>query len=272
MHWFFFLSLISVIGLPVALLAMQEQRWFKKILFFHSPRYLRPISHKLKPINLYYNHLNEEKRKEFDWRVYYFLDSTSIEFKHFKPTQLMNYNAIRYLIASVATQMTLFLTEDCFDSIKRIIFYPDSYYSPITGKYHKGETNPAAGWIILSWESFRSGFYRSNDGINLLIHELAHALWLENKLFQYEIFPADAFDRYKVLALELLNENGADNNFLRRYAYKNEEEFFAVVVENFFERPHDFKKELPNLYTSVVDLFNHDPMSYLPGRNSVDFH
>ncbi|MEQ8424128.1 MAG: zinc-dependent peptidase [Cyclobacteriaceae bacterium] len=258
-----FLTLISIIALPVTIAAMQEQRWFKKLLFYHSPRYLRPISHKLKPINIYFNKLSTEKRKEFNWRAYYFLDTTSIEFRHFKTTQLINYNAVRYLIASVATQMTLFLTEDCFDAFNRIVIYPDQYYSPLTGKYHKGETNPAAGLIILSWESFKEGFLKAGDGINLLVHEFAHALWLENKVFDYQIFDKEAFAQYQAIANQFLSENQRENKFLRRYAYKNEEEFFAVVVENFFERPHEFKIALPNLYRSTVALFNQDPTEYV---------
>ncbi len=258
-----FLALISIIALPVTIVAMQEQRWFKKILFYHSPKYLRPISHKLKPINIYFNKLTVAKRQEFNWRAYYFLDTTRIEFYHFKATQLINYNAVRYLIASVATQMTLFLSEDCFDAFNKIIIYPDQYYSPLTGKYHKGETNPAAGLIILSWESFKSGFLNSNDGINLLIHEFAHALWLENKLYDYEIFSAKAFHQYELVSNKFLNEERDPTKFLRKYAYKNKEEFFAVAVENFFERPHIFKKELPILFGCMVSLFNQDPTKYV---------
>ncbi|HNP94404.1 MAG TPA: zinc-dependent peptidase [Cyclobacteriaceae bacterium] len=258
-----FLFFLSIIVLLVLFAATHEQRWFKKILFYYFPQYLRPISHKLKPINIYFNQLTPEKRKDFNWRAYYFLDTTSIEFRHFGPAQLINFNAVRYLIASVATQMTLFLTEDCFDAFNRIIFYPDTYYSPLTGKYHKGETNPGAGLIILSWESFKSGFQSENDGVNLLIHEFAHALWLENKLFDYEIFSDSAFRNYERIAGQYFSEFGEQSNFLRRYAYKNKEEFFAVVVENFFERPHEFKKELPNLYTSVAALFNQDPTMYV---------
>ncbi|HEY5691251.1 MAG TPA: zinc-dependent peptidase [Cyclobacteriaceae bacterium] len=258
-----FLMLISIIGLPLTFVALQEQRWFKKLLFYHSPKYLRPISHKLRPINIYFNKLSVEKRQEFNWRAYYFLDTTSIEFRHFKAAQLINFNAVRYLIASVATQMTLFLSEDCFDAFNRIIIYPDQYYSPLTGRYHKGETNPGAGLIILSWESFKEGFINPQDGVNLLVHELAHALWLENKLFEYEIFPARAFINYGHVAEQFLVQQHESTQFLRRYAFKNQEEFFAVAVENFFERPHIFKKELPVLFDCMVDLFRQDPTKFV---------
>lgn len=242
--------------------AMRQQRWFKKLLFYYFPFFLRPLSHKLKPINIYYKKLTKEERKRFAWRVYYFLDTTEIQFRGFSPSQLINYNAVRYLIASVATQMTLFLTEDCYDAFHKIIIYPDKYYSPFTKQYHKGETNPMAGYIVLSWTSFKSGFENEKDGINLLMHELAHALWLENKLFEYDIFDAETLRRYELIAHEVMTvmEEG-DTHFLRYYAFTNREEFFAVSVENFFERPAAFRQELPELYSILAQLLKQDPLS-----------
>jgi MtfA peptidase len=259
MHWLLFIALMAVVLIPIASVVVQEQRWFKKILFYYFPRYLRPVSHQLKPIDQYVNSLPPEQRKRFEWRVYYFLDSTHIEFRNFTPAQLINYNAVRYGIAAVATQMTLFLSDDCFNAFHRIIIYPKPYYSPITKQYHKGETNPAAGFIILTWESFSKGFEDRTDGINLLLHEFAHALWLENKLYTYDIFDPSSFDHYNQTAKMVMKEmDNVPEHFLRRYARVNEEEFFAVAVENFFERPDQFKNALPELYAAMVKLLKQD--------------
>lgn len=254
---------IFLAGFALAIFAaMREQRWFKKLLFYYFPYFLRPISHKLRPINIYHKKLSKEERKRFNWRVYYFLNTTEIHFRHFSPGQLINYNQVRYLIASVATQMSLFLTEDCFDAFNKIIIYPDQYYSPFTKQYHKGETNPAAGYIILSWKSFKSGFANGTDGVNLLMHELAHALWVENKLFDYDIFDPDALRQYELTVREIMQSAHDDEeHFLRRYAFTNKDEFFAVAVENFFERPEQFKTALPELYSILAILLNQDPLA-----------
>jgi hypothetical protein len=157
--------------------------------------------------------------------------------------------------------MTLFLTEDCFDAFHKIIIYPEKYYSPITRQYHKGETNPAAGYIVLSWTNFKSGFENPSDGINLLMHELAHALWLENKLYDYEIFDEDALQTYEATSTEIMHQVTDDeNHFLRKYAFTNKEEFFAVSVENFFERPAKFKTSLPELYQTLTTLLKQNPL------------
>lgn len=254
------LFVIALVLWAFILPAVRSQRWYKKILFYYFPRFLRPLSPRMKPINVYYKKLTPEERKRFEWRVFYFINTTDIEFRHFNVSKLINYNEVRYLIASIATQMSLFLTEDCFDAFAKIIIYPDQYYSPITGHYHKGETNPGAGYIVLSWTSLQTGFANKSDGINLLMHELAHALWLENELFEYDIFEAEALQNYKIIASKVMNEVTENNSgFLRSYAFTNKEEFFAVAVENFFERPEQFKSSLPELYFILAKLLRQDP-------------
>lgn len=266
-YWGILFALVIFIGI-FALPIIREQRWYKKLLFYYFPRFIVPLTPGLKPINVYYKTLTPEERKRFEWRVYYFITSTEISFRQFKSTQLINYNAARYLIASCATQLSLFLTEDCYDAFHKIIIYPDKYYSPITGHYHKGETNPAAGYIVLSWNSLNSGFANNSDGINLLMHELAHALWLENKIFDYQIFEAEALESYEVMAAvtQADMQSAEQEHFFRRYALANEEEFFAVAVENFFERPTQFKAALPDLYATLVNLFKQDPIKLYASR------
>lgn len=260
---FAFLLLMGFFLLPM----IKRQRWYKKLLFYYFPRFIVPLSPGLKPINVYYKALTPTERKRFEWRVYYFVTSTEVEFRLFKG-QIINQHAARYLIASCATQLSLFLPDNCYDAFHKIIIYPDAYYSPITGNYHKGETNPAAGYIILSWNALNSGFANNADGINLLMHELAHALWLENKLFNYRTFDFEALETYEVMAAVTTAEmlETQQGHFLRRYALTNEEEFFAVAVENFFERSVQFKATLPDLYATLVDLFKQDPIKLYASR------
>jgi Mlc titration factor MtfA (ptsG expression regulator) len=37
-------------------------------------------------------------------------------------------------------------------------------------------------------------------------------------------------------------------------------EFFSVAVENFFERPQEFKTILPELYSILAQLLRQDPI------------
>ena len=51
----------------------------------------------------------------------------------------------------------------------------------------------------------------------------------------------------------------AGRSLLRPYAATNETEFFAVAVENFFERPPALRRRHPELYRALSQFFNQDP-------------
>lgn len=49
--------------------------------------------------------------------------------------------------------------------------------------------------------------------------------------------------------------------FFREYAGTNTSEFLSVCVENFFEIPEAFEKELPEIYYHLCYLLNQDPLN-----------
>jgi Mlc titration factor MtfA (ptsG expression regulator) len=169
----------------------------------------------------------------------------------------------RVLIAAAAVQLTFGLKDVRLTHFSRILVYPNDYYSSITKRYHRGEVNPRFGVIVLSWQSFIDGYITPGDSVNVGLHEMAHALRLENILRsddhppyfdpalmkQFDDFGRD-FCRQSVINPE---------RFFRPYACTNIEEFFAVAVENFFERSTQFKREFPEIYFIMSRLLNQDP-------------
>ena len=64
---------------------------------------------------------------------------------------------------------------------------------------------------------------------------------------------------------EMANLQANQDHFFRKYAFDNMEEFFAVAVENFFERPTPFQQAQPRLYSILAELFKQDPVTlYAP--------
>jgi MtfA peptidase len=178
----------------------------------------------------------------------------------------------RVLIAASAVQLTFGLPDIYLAHFRRILVYRDDYYSSITKRYHKGEVNPMFGIIVLSWQSFIDGYIYPTDSRNLGLHEMAHALRLENVIRneEYHFFDEDllaVLDRFAVDYCGGMITRGED--FFREYACTNVHEFFAVAVENFFERSADFKREFPDLYNVLVRLLNQDPMMLLQGAGNT---
>ena len=173
-------------------------------------------------------------------------------------------------IASAASQLVLFLPNTSLTFFERIIVYPDFYNSKITHKVHKGEVNPGLRTIVFSWHGIADGLHRSDDGLNLLLHEFAHALWLEHKIMSHEyqvISPkwVAAFENYAIQEMPRLKNDS--EHFFRRYAFENMDEFFAVAVENFFERSEKFKAHQPELYRILVQIFKQDPTQFYASQS-----
>lgn len=176
--------------------------------------------------------------------------------------------AMKAIISCAASQLLLFLPgkKKGLTYFKRIIVYPDYYNSRITQRRHKGEVNPALQTIVFSWRGIAEGLKHDDDGINLLLHEFAHALWLEQKVAGYEVLDQQLLDEIERYAEnEMANLRADENHFFRKYAFDNIEEFFAVAVENFFERPKLFQQAQPKLYSILATLFKQNPATlYAP--------
>src|SRR5262249_55698342 len=84
----------------------------------------------------YYEKLSERERIRFVFRVRRF-----VRCKHFSGKEMEVTPEMKVLIASSAIQLTFGLENYFLDYFDRIIIFPDSYYSPITGLRHMGEAN-----------------------------------------------------------------------------------------------------------------------------------
>jgi MtfA peptidase len=136
--------------------------------------------------------------------------------------------------------------------------------------YHFGlsaipfEGHVSSTGIYLSWNNFERSFADYSDGNNLGLHEMAHALAYIN--FTARVGEDSHFKRrfkeFSKTGRKLFNEMQAGKmNMLGSYAATNYHEFWAVCIENFFERSELLKKELPGLYFEMVMLLRQDPTS-----------
>lgn len=203
-----------------------------------------------------FERMSDGDKRRFRARFNDFIDSTKFIFKAGVPTDKREFAKI--VIGLSAARLSLFLSKKAFDQYEKIVIYPESYYSTLGRAYHKGEVNPGMGFIVFSFEAIEQGLEK-REGVNLLYHELAHALWLEHKLFDYDVFKDKLLDQFEILAKQELQHAGEEgHHFFRAYGYTNLAEFFAVATENFFERPSEFKKAVPELYTALAKVFKQD--------------
>jgi MtfA peptidase len=220
--------------------------------------YYGPVFHRF--LNYKYKYYQSLPRK--DKMHFLRLVRDHYEYFEFVPRQVKITRAMKAIICSGASQLVMRLPAESLTYFERIIVYPGDYESNITRKRHRGEVNPGMKIIVFGWQGIMQGLARPDDGLNLLLHEFAHALWLEHKIRQdaYTVLDDHLVIEFERLAhVEMTELQANEQHFFRKYAFNNIEEFFAVAVENFFERPHQFRAELPHFYTLLSSMFKQEP-------------
>ncbi len=211
-----------------------------------------------------YKILDEKKRKGFEKRVCRF-----IRLKDFRAGSSIREitDEMRVMVAASAIQITYGYPDVYFSHFQTIILFAEEYYSTISREYHEGEVN-AGGAIVLSWKNFKSGFSNPTDGRNLALHEMAHALRLENIVDndEYDFIDRDTMQSFEALAaIEMQKIENGENNFFRSYGSANLQEFFSVAVECFFEMPKEFKTYNQGLYILLSQILKIDLLDFGKG-------
>lgn len=206
----------------------------------------------------FYQKLPPKSKQVFERRVAFFISS-----KKFIPREMDHVTwEMKVLISASAIQLTFGFPKVHLSWFRYILVYPNTFFSRSNQQHHKGEVNPKAKTIVLSWKYFVEGYLKP-DGRNLGLHEMAHALRLENRIMneEYNFLEHVILEEWEVQARLTMNEivNGTES-FFRKYGSVNNEEFFAVAVENFFERPLEFKERHPKTYLTLSQLLKQDPV------------
>ena len=172
---------------------------------------------------------------------------------------------MKLLISSTAVMLTFGMRRYLYSEFDNIIIYPKNYFSKITNRRHKGETNPRYRTIVFSWDDFMEGIKVEDDNLNLGLHELTHALHftaLKRKNFSSINFINKFNNLLEILKDLELQRKVVKSGYIRSYGFKNQYEFLSVLVEHFFETPEEFSEKLPEIYKIVSQMLNLDTAEF----------
>lgn len=205
----------------------------------------------------FYKSLNQKHRKYFEHRVSKFIDN----YEYIGKENLEITDEIKVLIASTSIMLSFGMRNYLYSIVDKIIVYPTQYYSTINEVFHQGEFNPRMRAVVFSWEHFKLGNEHNSNNLNLGIHEFTHVLNYQS--LKSDDTSAVIFARnYKKIQENLKNKQTLNAliaaNYFREYAYTNNFEFIAVVLEHFFETPKEFKRLFPDLFENVRVMINYD--------------
>lgn len=204
----------------------------------------------------YFNQLNESNKQTFLKRVFNFKNTKSFHFHGFDRAE-----EVEVLISAAAVQLSFGLKKYLLPFFKDIHILADAYQAIDSNETYIGHVAPNG--IFISWKYFVRGYADYSDGVNVALHEMAHALHHENFIRETGVdwdFRTD-FEKLPTVFGPLMTQVIVQRkSYLRGYAFTNFKEFWAVCVEYFFENPQGLKDNLPQLYTIMCDTLNQDPL------------
>lgn len=202
----------------------------------------------------YYQRLSSSKQSKFVHRMNQIIGYQIIEVDD---SLKDNKKEIILQVSAAYAQITFGFWNPRLMDFKKIIIYPDSFYSNIVGDHVNGLTI-GKGIIYLSWNHFLEGYSNCFDKKNLALHELAHAVYIDR--FHYN--PPQRWLNWLPegkRVFELIKTSDGIT-FFREYGKTNMAEFWAVCVECFFEDPVNFNFQFPLLYELTCEVLQQSPL------------
>ena len=181
---------------------------------------------------------------------------------------------------SIAAQACLLVANNdlWYSNLTTVLIYPNAFKSRqarhsgyvVTEKevVRTGESWDR-GPVILSWAHSRMGALNDHDGQNVVFHEFAHQIDdLSGGTNGVPVLaPGQSFAEWEHVFLTAYDDHvhavqAGRPTLIDPYGAEGHEEFFAVAVEVFFEKPRALKSAHSAVYGQLAKLFGLDPAQW----------
>jgi len=187
---------------------------------------------------------------------------------------------MKVVIAAQACLLVVAMPEEIhFDQVLSVLVHPTGYIAKdveMTGGVVLEGTQARIGeawWrgpVIVSWRDARAAGRGETPGRNVVLHEFAHQLDMQNGRITDgtpTLETREEAERWaKVMEPEFqdLVEScrHGEPGVIDCYGATNRAEFFAVLTEIFFERPPLLLRYHPGLYETLRDYYRLDPAAW----------
>lgn len=178
------------------------------------------------------------------------------------------------------------LDGELYPGLGSIVVYPDAFRAKVVRRegyvVHEGEEVRAGeswdqGTVVLSWQAAKEGAKHPHDGHDVVLHEFAHQLdGQQGSMNGTPELPSDGSysawakilsEEFHSLRKDLAEHNKTD---IDAYGATNPAEFFAVLTEEFFEKPATLSKKHPSLYAELVAYYRLDPLELMREKSESD--
>lgn len=183
---------------------------------------------------------------------------------------------IKVTISALACLLVLAVEHNFYRQVQSILVYPTKYAVPNSRPNEAGlvtmepQGRLGEAWyrgpVILSWDDVLAGAQGQGSGQNVVLHEFAHVLDMQDRVLdgtpplrdasEYRQWQQVMSAEYRRLVRSSLRGQAT---LLDQYGATNESEFFAVATECFFERGAPLRLRHPELYATLKDYYRQDP-------------
>jgi len=207
----------------------------------------------------FYQALDEAEKKRFEKKMAAFLSNITIE-----GIRTTVEDIDRVFIAASAVIPIFAFPDWQYNNLTNVLLYPEHFNQefdmegnekPVMGMVGTGYMNHK---MILSKPALQEGFQNKTDKNNTAIHEFVHLL---DKLDgDIDGVPEVLLQQqYTIPWIQLMHTEITDilknRSDINPYGATSKSEFFAVAAEYFFEKPLQFQKKHPELFTMMQQIF-----------------
>jgi MtfA peptidase len=206
----------------------------------------------------YFNRLLDVDREKFIRRLKKFIES-----KVFIIHDAKGYREMPVLLSASAIQLTFGLKHYQLSHFNIIQIYPQEFIGLEPFRVLIG--NVTGNTINIAWKQFLEGYAKKQGNQNVGLHEMAHALYYQN--FETDLQTdknfRDNFQRFNNIGDQIFRkEIQSPVGLYSHYAMKNFQEFWAESIEIYFENPLKMQQLYPDLYSTMCEILNQDPILY----------
>ncbi len=200
----------------------------------------------------YFQKLDADKQAMFLSRLQSFMTS-----KIFVLTSALAYKEMPVLLSAAAVQITFGLKKYRLPHFRYIRVFPEEYFKQ--GTFHVLAGHVYGNGITVAWNHFLEGYKDVTNGINVGLHEMAHALYFES------LFGEEKCSRFRSYYSEFVEEAGQYMqahqlpSLFSKHAVAEVQELWAESIEMFFETPQTLYSQYPGLYLLLCQILNQQP-------------
>ena len=203
---------------------------------------------------VYYRNLEIDLQNKFYERL--------VQFMHHKQFLIYAdepFKEMPVLISAAAVQISFGLSDFKLPHYQHIRVKKQEYFAENSLRILAGNVQENA--ITLAWNQLLKGYENYEDGSNVGLHEMAHALYFQEMIVANEQDEfATHFNNLMTKGEIVLQQKQCPHNLYSSYAFTNLQEFWAVSVELFFEKANHLYQAYPQVYKHLQDLLKQNPL------------